>query len=64
MINNNEKNNSILNKTLYITRSGKRITVKTVICIIGIIIVLGITFKCAFDIGSGEGRHTTWSTYN
>lgn len=61
---NNKENNSILNKTLYITSGGKRITVKTVLCIIGMIIVLGIIFKCAFDIGIGEGRHTAWSTYD
>ncbi len=64
MINNNNENNSILNKTLYITSSGKRITVKTVLCIIGMIIVIGITFKYVLDIGIGEGSHTAWSIYN
>ncbi len=57
---NDEENNSIWNKTLYTTRNGKNITVKTVLCVIGIIIVVGITFKIAFNIGSDEGQQSAW----
>lgn len=57
---NNDENNSILNKTIYTTRNGKNITVKTVLCVIGIIVVVSITFMFAFNIGANEGRHTAW----
>lgn len=60
---NNQDNNSIWNKTLYTTGSGKPITVKTIIGIIGIIIVISFTLKTAFDIGSSSGRYSAWSNY-
>ena len=54
--------NSIWNKTLYTTRNGRHISVKSVLCFIGIIVVAGLTFKFVANIGSNEARHTVWSS--
>lgn len=68
MVNNSQNNNSILNKTLYTTNSGKSVTVKHIIAIIAIIVGLyllydawkGATDTADYNAGYKAGYNSTY----